>query len=266
MKAEDMHPVGLPPSSFLLQVTPVIMTRDEEPNIERTLRQLDWARDVVVVDSFSKDATPDIARRFPNVRLFYREIDTIADQWNFGLAQIDTPWALALDADYFVPADFVDELARLAPPPGTHAYNASFRYAVGGKPLRASLYPPREVLLHREHCVFWQDGHTQRVRVDGITGELHRSLIHDDRKNFARFVERQQRYMRLEAAKLRAADPRTLNLASRIRKLIVVAPFAVLVHTLFVKGLLLDGVAGMRYTWERFVAELMLSRELLRRA
>ena len=37
------------------------------------------------------------------------------------------------------------------------------------------------------------------------------------------------------------------------------------VHTLFVKGLILDGVAGLRYTWERFVAELILSRELLRR-
>ena len=85
-----------------------------------------------------------------------------------------------------------------------------------------------------------------------------------DRKPFSRFVERQRRYMRDEAEKLRHVNPRALNVAGRVRKLIVVAPFAVLVHTLFVKGLILDGKAGLRYAWERFVAELILSRELVR--
>ncbi len=90
-------------------------------------------------------------------------------------------------------------------------------------------------------------------------------IIHDDRKSFARFLERQKRYMREEADKLRHADPRALSTAGRVRKLIVVAPFAVVFHTLFVKGLILDGLPGLRYTWERFVAELILSREMLRR-
>ena len=250
---------------MLEQITPLIMTRDEEANLERTLRQLEWARDVVVVDSLSTDATPQIARRFPNVRFFSRQIDTIADQWNFGLAQVRTPWALALDADHFVPPEFVHELSHLTPARETSAYRASFRYAVHGKPLRASLYPPREALLRRDRCSFWQDGHTQRVRVEGHTGELRNPLIHDDRKDFGRFVERQRRYMRLEANKLRMADPRTLNFAGRVRKLIVVAPFAVVVQTLFAKGLIFDGWAGLRYTWERFVAEAMLSLELMRR-
>jgi hypothetical protein len=48
-----------------------------------------------------------------------------------------------------------------------------------------------------------------------------------------------------------------------VRKLIFVAPFAVVVHSLFVKGLILEGRPGLRYAWERFVAELFLSRELL---
>jgi hypothetical protein len=71
--------------------------------------------------------------------------------------------------------------------------------------------------------------------------------------------------MRDEAEKLRHADARSLNLAGRVRKLIVVAPLAVVFHTLFVKGLILDGIPGLRYTWERFVAELILSREMVKR-
>ena len=250
---------------MLEQITPLILTRDEEPNIGRTLAQLAWARDVVLVDSFSADATLTIAAGFPNVRVFQRELDTLAGQSNFGIAQARTPWVLLLDADYFVPAAFTEELRALEPPANIRAYTAAFTYAVHGKPLRATLYPPRVALLHREHAKVWQDGHAHRVLVDGETGMLRSKIVHDDRKSFARFVARQRTYMRQEAAKLRAADPRALNLAARIRKLIVVAPFAVVVHALFVRGLILDGRPGLVYAWERFVAELMLSRALLRK-
>jgi len=248
---------------FSADVTPLVLTRDEEPNIGRTLSQLAWAREVVVVDSMSGDATVDIARTFPNVRVVQRTFDDLASQWNFALEQSQTDWVLTLDADYFVPAAFVDEIKMLEPPPNVSAYEATFRYAVGGKPLRASLYPPRAVLLRRARCTNFMDGHTQRIRCDGDTFPLRTQLIHDDRKSMARFVERQRRYMRDEAAKIRSGA--ALNFASRIRKLRVVAPFAVVIHALFVKGLILDGLPGLRYAYERFVAELILSRELMRR-
>jgi glycosyltransferase involved in cell wall biosynthesis len=244
-------------------ITPVILTRDEEANLARTLAQLAWAREVLVVDSFSADATVEIAQRFPNVRVVQRAFDTLAGQSNYGLAQARTPWALLLDADYFLPAAFVDELRALETAPNVRAYRAAFTYAVHGRPLRGSLYPPRIVLLQRDHANVWQDGHAHRVHTDGDLGELRTKILHDDRKTFARFLERQRKYMREEADKLRHADPRTLTLSGRIRKLIVLAPPAVLLHSLFVKGLILDGPAGWRYAWERFVAELMLSKELL---
>ncbi|HEX9984120.1 MAG TPA: glycosyltransferase family 2 protein [Thermoanaerobaculia bacterium] len=247
---------------MLDQITPLILTRDEEANLPRTLARLGWAKDVVIVDSFSTDATLDIAARFPNVRLFTRELDDLAGQSNYGLAQVRTPWVLLLDADYFVTDELIAELAALQP--SAQAYVASFRYAIGGRPLRASLYPPRVVLLHRDHCRVWQDGHAHRVKVDGATGVLQGQIVHDDRKSLRRFVQRQRKYMREEAAKLRRAEPGTLNLAARLRKLVVVAPFAVVVHALFVKGLVFDGVAGLHYAFERFVAECILSWELVK--
>ena len=247
------------------RITPVILTRDEEPNIERCLAQLAWATDVVVVDSFSTDATVTIAGRFPNTRVFQRQIDSLAGQSNFGLEQARTPWVLLLDADYMVTAELAEELRALTPSPGVVAYRGAFIYAVHGHQLRASLYPPRIVLLERQHATIRQDGHAHRVRAEGNVGELFFPIIHDDRKSFRNFVQRQRRYMRQEAEKLRTADPASLGFSSRIRKLVVVAPFAVLLHTLFVKGVVLDGVPGLRYAWERFVAEAILSRELMAR-
>ena len=57
---------------MLENVTPVILTFNERENIGRTLERLSWARDVVIVDSLSRDDTVDIASQFKNVRLFRR--------------------------------------------------------------------------------------------------------------------------------------------------------------------------------------------------
>ena len=249
---------------MLDDITPLILTRDEAPNIARTLGQLRWARDVVVVDSVSDDDTVALARSFPNVRVVQRPFDSHAAQWRFGVEQVRTPWVLTLDADYFVPDAAVREMAALAPPPDVVGFVARFRYAIDGRPLRATLYTPRPVLLRIGAFEIWQDGHTQRTRVLGRTEALREPFVHDDRKPWHRFVERQRYYAAEEAAKLRTADPGTLNAAARLRKLRSVAPFAVLAHTLFVKGLILDGRAGLQYAKERFVAEWLLARELWR--
>ncbi len=70
--------------------------------------------------------------------------------------------------------------------------------------------------------------------------------------------------MRQEAEKIRATPWRDLNAAGRLRRLRVVAPFAALVYTLFIKRTILDGRAGLHYAFERFLAEAILSRELFR--
>jgi glycosyltransferase involved in cell wall biosynthesis len=248
----------------LADITPVLITKDEEANIRRTLAQLQWAAEVIVVDSGSTDATLAIARDFSNVRTFERALDDLASQWTFAAMQARTPWILTLDADYFVPGSFVRELEGLEPADAA-AFEASFTYAVNGTPLRATLYTPRPVLLRRNRSSFFMDGHTQRARITGHAGSLKTRLIHDDRKSLRRFIERQQRYMRDEAGKLRAAAPGTLNAAGRVRKLRVFAPLLILPYVLFAKGLILDGRAGWRYAFERFLAELMLSIELFRR-
>jgi glycosyltransferase involved in cell wall biosynthesis len=250
---------------MLDRITPLILARDEEANIGRTLGQLAWAREVVIVDSFSTDSTVSIARQFANVRVVRRAFDSHDRQWSFGVEQVTTPWVLTLDADYFVPDAFVREIASLDPPPDLAGYEAAFVYAIEGRPLRSALYPRRVVLLRRGAFEFWQDGHTQRVRVLGRVERLRTPLVHDDRKDLRRFVGRQRNYMRQEAAKLRAASWRALPMQGRIRKLRVIAPFAALFYTLIGKRAILDGRAGWRYAFERFLAEGMLSIELFRR-
>src|SRR5690242_18465419 len=166
-------------------ITPVILTYNEEPNIGRVLERLAWARDVVVVDSFSTDGTVGMVRSFPNARLLERPFDGHDRQWNYASHEtgIATEWLLTLDADYILSAPFVRELESLVPDENTAGYMAQFRFCIHGRPLRRSLYPGRIVLFRREKGTFYQDGHTQRLRLTGVVRPLKQPLSLDDRKS-----------------------------------------------------------------------------------
>jgi len=244
-------------------LTVLILTFNEAPNLRRTLARLAWAKEIVIVDSFSTDETLAIAREFPQVRVVQRSFDTHAQQWNFGLDHIHTPWALALDADYLLPANFATELTGLSQADEVSAYFASFRYCIFGRPLRGTLYPPRAVLFHRDRCRFVQDGHTQQLEVTGTTALLHSRIDHDDCKPLARWIWAQDRYSALEAVKLLKTPVAELSFQDRLRRKIILAPGLVFIYTLLGKGLIFDGWPGWFYVWQRTLAEIMLSLRLL---
>jgi glycosyltransferase involved in cell wall biosynthesis len=251
----------------LNQITPLVLTRNEAPNIERTLARLSWARDIVVVDSLSDDDTPALARRRPGVRVFERPFTTHEEQWNFGLAQtgIATEWVLALDADFVLSAELIEELRGLTPPDDVAGYQASFTYCIDGKPLKSAVYPAVTVLYRRAQARYVQDGHTQRVHVAGRVVPLMSRIFHDDRKPLRHWLASQKRYMRLEADKLVTTPVSALPLVDRARKMIVIAPPAMLAYCLFVRGGLFDGWPGVYYALQRATAELILSMTLVRR-
>lgn len=249
---------------MLDQITPLILTYNEAPNTARVLDGVSWAKDVVVVDSFSDDETVAIAKAYPQVRVFQRVFDNHRNQWEFGLEEtgITSPWVLALDADYVVSSELIEELRALQPDAGTVGYHAKFIYCINGKRLRSGIYPPVTVLYRRDAASYVQDGHTQRVALQGTVGELRMPLMHDDRKSLRRWLRSQARYTELEAQKLLAAESAELGLADRMRRWCVVVPPVMLVYCLVVRGGVLDGWQGFYYAFQRTVAELMLSVNL----
>ena len=253
---------------MLDQITPLILTYNEAPNIARTLSGLSWAKDIVVVDSVSDDDTTEIAASFPHVRVFQRTFDCHRNQWEFGLREtgISTPWVLALDADYVVSEKLTAELEQLQPDLQTAGYRANFVYCINGKELRSGIYPPVTVLYRREAASYVQDGHTQRVALEGPVKDLQSPIFHDDRKSFSHWLKSQARYTELEAQKLLAADRAALSLADRMRRWWFVMPSAILVYCLIVRGGIFDGWAGFYYAFQRSLAELMLSLRLIERS
>ena len=247
-------------------ITGVVLTFNEAPNIGRTLAQLTWLKAVVVVDSLSSDDTVAIAASFPNVRVVSRAFTTHAEQWNYALEQtgIASEWVLALDADYVLTEAVIQEIQSLVPDAASAGYEASFDYCVDGRPLRCGVYPPVTVLYRRTAGRYEQDGHTQRIRLSGAVARLRARIQHDDRKSIAHWLAAQARYMKLEAAKLTTSHGR-VGVADAARRWVVIAPPAMFVYSYLVRGGILDGRAGLFYALQRTVSELILSLFLVRR-
>jgi len=247
------------------RITPVILTFNESQNIRRTLDRLNWATDIVIVDSFSTDDTVELIKKYPQVRLFQREFDSHANQWNYSINEtaIKTDWILALDADYVLSEAVVNELDILQSMPEIDAYKIDFQYCILGKPLSGALYPPVTVLYRSKKANYIQDGHTQRVQIEGNVGKLSELIFHDDRKPLSSWLQAQDRYMELEAELLCSKNWGSLGFADIIRRLVIIAPVAVFIYCLLVKRGLFDGRVGLYYALQRSLAEAILSLRIM---
>ena len=90
-------------------VSVCIVAFNEEKNIGACLEALSWADDVIVVDSFSSDATVQICRQF-TPRVIQREWNGYLDQKTYALGLAKHEWVLLMDADEVLTGDAVKEI------------------------------------------------------------------------------------------------------------------------------------------------------------
>jgi glycosyltransferase involved in cell wall biosynthesis len=245
------------------KITPLVITYNEAPNIGRVLKGLTWAKRVIVLDSGSTDETLEICGGFANVEVVYRAFDDHTSQWNYGLELVTTEYCLTLDADYVVSAAGAEEMQGRVRRDPLEGYFARLEYCIRGTPLRSSILPPRLVLFRLGRGRYFQDGHTQKLALEGRSDFLKHPILHDDRKPLGRWLWAQERYATLEATKLLNTPRAELPWSDRIRRLVVVAPWLVPAVYLFARGGVRDGWKGLDYAAQRAIAELVLSLRLI---
>ena len=249
-----------------LSLTALLLTYNEEANIERTLASLQWVPNIFVIDSGSTDLTLEILASDPKVTTVHRPFDSFADQCNFGLDLIKSEWVLSLDADYVVTPALAEEICACFHALGPllfAGFAIPFRYCIAGKPLRGTLLPPRICLYRTAGARYRNDGHGHRVDVPGKLGRLRHPILHDDRKPLERWLASQLRYLTIESRKLQTTPLSQLSIADRLRLKTPLAPLAALVLCLFVNGGILDGWQGWTYAFQRCYAEILLKLMLL---
>ncbi|MBU6431741.1 MAG: glycosyltransferase family 2 protein [Nitrospirae bacterium] len=230
-------------ASRLPTVACVVITKNEEANIQDCLLSVQWANELIVVDAESCDRTVELARDC-GAKVFVRPWPGFGLQKNFGMAQSSSDWILILDADERVTEELRGEIKSCldgwtsgAPV----AYRIPRRNFFYGAWVRGGgVYPDYQVRLFRRGIAQYNDVVVhENLIVDGEVGTLVEHLDHYTERRIQDHFKKFGLYTTL-AAQEKAKRVRTVRWID-----LVFRPLVVLVKTYVLKQGFRDGVRGL---------------------
>jgi (heptosyl)LPS beta-1,4-glucosyltransferase len=183
-----------------MSVTAVVLTLNEERNIEACLESLAWAGNLVVFDSFSTNGTTDLARR-AGAEVIQHPFENYAQQRNATLDRVEADWILFVDADERATPALAAEVQEVT---GGGREEVAWwvprhNYIFGRLILGAGWYPDYQMRLVRRGRARWERPVHEVAVVDGPEGYLENPLIHYNYDDLADFVARQEKYADYDA-------------------------------------------------------------------
>jgi glycosyltransferase involved in cell wall biosynthesis len=143
-----------------VNISAVIITKNEEKNIAEAIGSVLWADEVLVVDSGSTDETVQIARD-AGVKVIEREWPGFAAQKQFAADSASNDWILSLDADERLSDGLIAEIIALKSRPQNDvadAYRIARLSFYMGQPIRhGGWYPDRQLRLFNRKNGRWKD-------------------------------------------------------------------------------------------------------------
>ena len=271
----------------MLDITVIILTRDEDVHIERAIRSAQrLSARIIVVNSFSTDRTCEIARSL-GARVYQHEFTNQAKQFAWALETgIETEWVLKLDADEIIGSDLGAELHEVLPrlPPNVTGLDMRLKWVFMDRSIRfGGRYPIYLLRLFRfRHGRIedkWMDEHI--VLTDGVCAHCKGHLLDHNLRGISYFVSKHNRYATREAVDVllkripgrastaetklspQAAAKRFLKERVYNKAPVLLAPFLYFSYRMIIRLGVLDGRTGIIYhelqgLWYRFIVAAKL--------
>jgi glycosyltransferase involved in cell wall biosynthesis len=198
-----------------VELTVIILTYNEEANIERSISNIrNWAKEIIVLDSFSNDQTFDIAYNL-GARVAQRKFDNYAAQRNFAITNLDiqTDWILFLDADEYLTEALKNEITAELPNSTVDGYYLKRRFYFNGKWIKRGGYYPIWILrLFKKDKGVFQREINEHVELNGITSRLKNDFVDDNLKPLKFWWHKHIEYAQKEAEALLEHNTKSVNL------------------------------------------------------
>lgn len=217
----------------------VVVTKNEENHIERCLRSVPFASDVVVLDSGSDDRTLVLAREC-GARVFVEEWRGFGPQKKRGAELAEQDWILSLDADEALSPELAEEISRVFETLDPHAgYLLPRRsFHLGRWIDHGGWRPDRQLRLFNRRHSQWNEARVHEKVVVEKTGRLNEPILHWVFDDLSDQVITNDKYSSLQA---RALFDRGVRFS--LLKLIF-KPWGKFVETYFFKRGFMDGLPG----------------------
>jgi glycosyltransferase involved in cell wall biosynthesis len=189
-------------SGWRMSLSVVIITKNEEANLARTLSSVAWAEERIVMDSGSTDRTVEIARQH-GAKIFQEAWGGYATQKNSAIAKSSCDWVLSLDADEEVSPEVAANIRKATRRTDSDicGYFIARRNLFLGRWIRhGGFYPDRKLrLFRRGQGKFAERAVHEVMQVEGATAVLGGDLIHNTYPTLTGYIETMNRYSSLGA-------------------------------------------------------------------
>ena len=156
-----------------MKLSVIILTKNEEKQIEACLKSVSFADEIVVVDSGSTDRTLDIVKIYTD-KIIKTKFTNFSSLRNLGLEKTSNDWVLYIDADEEITSDLKGEIE-------TSDCNFAAYYITRQNFYLGRRWPTKdkvERLFNKEKLKKWFGDVHESPEVNGEKGELNSELIH----------------------------------------------------------------------------------------
>lgn len=220
-------------------ISGVVLTKNEEKNIERCIKSLLWCSEIVVIDDYSIDKTVKLAKKL-GARIYKHNLDNnFSKQRNFACQKVRGPWVLFVDADEVVTTKLQKEVIKNITEDKYTGFYLKRRDVWMGKVLKHGEAGNIKLLrLAKKNAGKWKRAVHEFWDVKGNTAVLENPLLHYPHKTIREFIDDINLYSTIHA-KENMKEGKTKSFWK-----ILVYPFGKFFVNYFLKMGFLDGVAG----------------------
>lgn len=185
------------------KISVLIITLNEQIHMYELMSDLDFADEVIVVDSFSSDRTKSIAESFKNVRFLEHKFENYTSQRNFAIDQAKNNWILFIDADERLTAELKQEIIEtVARNEDVSAYLFYRKFYFKNKILRFSGWQTDRIyrLFKKDKCRYTHRRLVhEKLDVDGKIAYFKHRLIHYSYADYESYKRKMIAYGKLKA-------------------------------------------------------------------
>ena len=223
------------------KISVIIITFNEEKNIEECLLSVNWADEIILIDSKSTDNTVNLAKKFAD-KIIFTENTPYGLKRNIGINNASSDWILWLDADERINKELADEIKSEIVNNNFDVYYIKRKSFFINKFIKhCGWYPDYSLRLFKKSlCIKFDDAEVhEKLNYKGKYGKLHNEIIHFTDTDFEHYTEKMNNYTTLSANELRK-----LKKKSRMIDL-VFRPVFTFYKMYFLKLGFLDGYTGL---------------------
>jgi glycosyltransferase involved in cell wall biosynthesis len=181
----------------------LIITFNEESNIKSAIENLAFADEIIIIDSYSTDATVSIASSFENVKIIQNNFINYADQRNFAISFASFSWILFIDADERINPALEEEIKTIIQKENSIvAYEFNRTFLFNKEPLHFSGWQTDKIyrLFRKENCFYDINKIVhEKLIVNGKSAVVKHKLMHYSYTDFSPYKRKMIQYGKMKA-------------------------------------------------------------------